>query len=239
LPTGIQHSTCVRRTLSPALRIALPLPSHSTAETSKVGLYRKLVIPRLTDLAMRNKQLEPYRERVIGAAEGRVLEIGVGSGLNLARYPPSVREVLALEPDPRLIDMARNKSSAGVRPVNFLEASAERIPLEDASVDTVVSTWTMCSIPDVRRALAEMRRVLRPGGQLLFVEHGLSADRGVRKWQNRLDPLWVRVSGGCHLNRPIESLIKGTGFELDRLRTGYMSGPRLMTFMYEGVARVQ
>lgn len=203
-----------------------------------MGLYRKLVIPRLTDLAMRNKQLGPYRERVIGAAEGRVLEIGVGSGLNLARYPPAVRELLALEPDPKLISMARDKSP-GTRPLNFLEASAEEIPLENGSVDTVISTWTMCSIPDIRRALEEMRRVLRPGGRLLFAEHGLSPEPGVRKWQNRLDPLWHRVSGGCHLNRPIEEVIGTAGFRMDHLETGYISGPKIMTFMYEGAARLQ
>ena len=203
----------------------------------KLGLYRKLVVPRLTDLAMRNKHLGPYRERVIGAAEGRVLEIGVGSGLNLARYPLAVRELVALEPDPKLISMARQKSAEHERPLSFLEASAERIPLENHSVDTVVSTWTMCTIPDIRRALEEMRRVLKPSGRLLFVEHGLAPEPGVRKWQNRLDPLWTRVGGGCHLNRPIETLLTGAGFEIDRLQTGYMQGPKLMTFMYEGAAR--
>ena len=203
----------------------------------KLGLYRKLVVPRLTDLAMRNKHLGPYRARVIGAAEGRVLEIGVGSGLNLARYPPAVRELLALEPDPKLIGMARQKSTERGRALSLLEASAELIPLEGHSVDTVVSTWTMCTIPDIRRALEEMRRVLRPSGRLLFVEHGLAPEAGVRKWQNRLDPLWTRVGGGCHLNRPIETLLTGAGFEIDRLQTGYMQGPKLMTFMYEGAAR--
>lgn len=202
-----------------------------------MGLYRKLVVPRLTDLAMRNKHLEPYRRRVLGAARGRVLEIGVGSGLNLARYPPAVCELLALEPDPKLMGMARSKPPESVLPVTFLEASAEQIPLEDGSVDTVISTWTMCSIPDIGRALEEMRRVLKPAGRLLFVEHGLAAELNVRKWQNRLDPLWIHVSGGCHLNRPIEALVTGAGFEVDRLETGYMTGPKLMTFMYEGMAR--
>jgi len=156
----------------------------------------------------------------------------------LARYPPAVRELLALEPDPKLISMARDKSP-GTRPLNFLEASAEEIPLENGSVDTVISTWTMCSIPDIRRALEEMRRVLRPGGRLLFAEHGLSPEPGVRKWQNRLDPLWHRVSGGCHLNRPIEEVIGTAGFRMDHLETGYISGPKIMTFMYEGAARLQ
>jgi SAM-dependent methyltransferase len=204
-----------------------------------VGLYRKLVVPRLTDFALRRKHLGPYRERVIGAAQGRVLEIeiGLGSGLNLARYSPAVRELLALEPDPNLIAMARKEPAARSRPVRFLEAPAERIPLENSSIDTVVSTWTMCTIPDVRRALEEMRRVLKPGGWLLFVEHGLAPEPGVRRWQTRLDPFWTRVGGGCHLNRPIDTLVTGAGFGIDRLRAGYMPGPRILTFMYEGAAR--
>lgn len=202
-----------------------------------LGLYRKLVVPRLTDLAMRNQHLEPYRRRVLSGARGRALEIGVGSGLTLTRYPPAVCELLALEPDPKLMDMARSKPAGSVLPVTFLEASAEQIPLEDGSVDTVISTWTMCSIQDIRRALEEMRRVLRPDGRLLFVEHGLASELNVRKWQNRLDPLWIHVSGGCHLNRPIEALVAGAGFEVDRLETGYITGPKLMAFMYEGVAR--
>ena len=152
---------------------------------------------------MRNRHLAPYRGRVLGAAAGRVLEIGVGSGANLARYPTAVSRLLALEPDASLMGMARSKAAETALSIEFLEASAEQIPLEDGSVDTVVSTWTMCSIPDIRRALEEMRRVLKPGGRLLFVEHGLASESGVRKWQNRLDPLWIHVSGGCHLNRPI------------------------------------
>lgn len=201
-----------------------------------MGLYRKLVVPRLTDLAMRNERLGSYRDRTIAAAVGRVLEVGAGSGLNLSRYPPDVREIVALEPDPVLSRMA-NSRLPEPRRVSFLEASAEQMPLEDGSIDTVVSTWTMCTIPDIRRALDEMRRVLKPGGRLLFVEHGSSSEPGVRKWQDRLDPLWTKMSGGCHLNRRIELLVTGSGFELEHLQTGYMAGPKLMTFMYEGVAR--
>src|SRR5665647_994346 len=155
-----------------------------------MGFYSDVILPRLCDLAMRNKLLVPIRERVIGAAEGRVLEIGVGSGLNLPFYRPGVTEVLALEPAPRLVSMARSASRGTIMPVSFLEASAEAIPLEDHCVDTIVTTWTMCSIPHAEAALAEMRRVLRPGGKLLFVEHGLSPDESVRRWQDRLTPAW-------------------------------------------------
>jgi ubiquinone/menaquinone biosynthesis C-methylase UbiE len=202
-----------------------------------MGFYNDMILPRLCDLAMRNKQLVPFRERVIGAAEGRVLEIGVGSGKNLPFYRPPVREVLALEPAPQLIAMARSASRASSMPVTFLEASAEAIPLDEHSVDTIVTTWTLCSITQAATALADMRRVLRQGGKLLFVEHGLAPDEGVRRWQDRLTPAWRCISGGCHLNRPIRSMIEAAGFRIDRIETGYIPGPKPMTFMYEGSAR--
>ena len=202
-----------------------------------MGFYSDIILPRLCDLAMRNKLLRPIRERVIGAAEGRVLEIGVGSGLNLPFYRPPVREVLALEPAAKLMAMAQNASRSTIMPVSFLEASAEAIPLADHSVDTIVTTWTMCSIPHADTALAEIRRVLRPGGKLLFVEHGRAPDESVRRWQDRLTPAWRAIAGGCHLNRPISSMIEGAGFRIDRIETGYIPGPRPMTYMYEGSAR--
>lgn len=201
-----------------------------------MGLYRKFLVPRLTELAMRNKRLLPYRERTLSASEGRVLEIGAGAGPNFPLYPPTVREILALEPDPALLEMAKRGAQQSSHQVTYIEASAERIPLDARSVDTVVSTWTMCTIPDVRSALLEMHRVLKPQGRLLFVEHGLAPEAGVRKWQHRLDPLWNRISGGCHLNRPIATLIADAGFEIGPLRTGYIPGPRIATFMYEGAA---
>jgi ubiquinone/menaquinone biosynthesis C-methylase UbiE len=202
-----------------------------------MGFYSDIILPRLCDLAMRNKQLVPFRERVIGAAEGRVLEIGVGSGINLPFYRSPVREVLALEPAPRLVTMARSAPHVTSMPVSFLQASAEAIPLDKYSVDTIVTTWTLCSIPQPGTALAEMRRVLRPGGKLLFVEHGLAPDEVVHRWQDRLTPAWRYISGGCHLNRPIRSMIGAAGFRFDRIETGYMPGPKPMTFMYEGSAR--
>jgi ubiquinone/menaquinone biosynthesis C-methylase UbiE len=201
-----------------------------------MGIYADIILPRLCDLSMRNDRLRPYRERVIGAAEGRVLEIGVGSGLNLPFYGPTVREVLALEPAPKLLAMARRVPDPGM-PVSFIEASAESIPLDHQSVDTVVTTWTLCTVPEAAAAIAEMRRVLKPHGRLLFVEHGLAPDASVRWWQDRLTPIWRRLSGGCHLNRPIQSMIEGGGFHVDRVETGYMPGPKPMTFMYEGSAR--
>ncbi len=184
---------------------------------------------------MRNRHLVPYRKRVVGSAQGRVLEIGVGSGLNLPFYSASVREILALEPASRLIAMARRSARATV-PVAFIEGSAEAIPMADEAVDTVVTTWTLCTIPHALVAIHEMRRVLKPGGRLVFVEHGLAPEESVQRWQDRLTPLWRRISG-CHLNRPIRSMIEGSGFALERLETGYMPGPKVMTFTYEGSAR--
>jgi ubiquinone/menaquinone biosynthesis C-methylase UbiE len=201
-----------------------------------MAFYSDVILPRLCDLAMRNKQLVPYRERVIGGAEGRVLEIGAGSGRNLPFYGLSAKQILALEPSPKLVAMARGLPHQEI-PVTFLEASAETIPLDDRTVDTVVTTWTLCTIPQAATALGEMRRVLRPGGRLLFVEHGLSPDERVRWWQDRLTPAWKSISGGCRLNRPIQALIEGAGYRIERIETGYMPGLKPMTFMYEGSAR--
>ncbi len=202
-----------------------------------MGFYGDVLLPRVCDLAMRNRRFVPYRQRVVGSAEGRVLEIGVGSGLNLPFYGAAVHDVIALEPNARLIAMARRSRRAPRIAVDFLQGSAESIPLDDRSIDTVLTTWTLCTIPHADAALAEMRRVLRPAGRLLFVEHGLAPDERVRWWQDRLTPAWRCLSGGCHLNRPIRALIEGAGFRTERIEMDYMPGLKPMTFMYEGVAR--
>jgi ubiquinone/menaquinone biosynthesis C-methylase UbiE len=186
---------------------------------------------------MRQRNLAAYRARVVPAAQGRVLEIGIGSGLNLPYYGTAVERVIGLDPSPKLLAMAREAARQTAIPLQLIENSAETIPLYNRSIDTVVTTWTMCSIPDVQRALGEMRRVLKPGGHLLFVEHGRSPDPSVRRWQDRLTPLWRRVGGGCHLNRAVSELVESAGLRIERLKTGYMRGPKPMTFMYEGSAR--
>jgi len=202
-----------------------------------MGFYDDVLLPRLCDLGMRSRQLRPYRERTVTAAEGRILEVGIGSGLNLPFYSPAAREIVGLEPSSRMVAMARRKANKAGSPVTFVEGSADAIPLENESVDTVVTTWTLCSIPRVGMALGEMRRVLRRDGRLLFVEHGLAPDERVRKWQHRLTPAWRRFNGGCHLDRPIQRLIEEAGFHLERLETGYTRGPKALSFIYEGAAR--
>ena len=202
-----------------------------------MSFYEQRILPHVINLAMRNRELRPYRERVLEKVTGRVLEIGIGSGINLLHYPASAHEIVGLEPASRLIAMARRIATRRSSAVEFIEGSAEAIPLDSGSIDTVVTTWTLCSIPQVSVALGEMRRVLRPTGQLLFVEHGLAPEQNVRKWQDRLTPVWKRIGGGCHLNRPIRQLIEDAGFSILNIETGYMKGPKPMTFMYEGRAR--
>jgi ubiquinone/menaquinone biosynthesis C-methylase UbiE len=202
-----------------------------------MGLYQQHVVPCLVHLAMRQKQHGPFRQRVVGAAEGRVLEIGVGSGLNFAFYGATVTSVIGLEPSSALLRMARSRASSVKVPITLLDASAEAIPLESGSIDTVVTTWTLCTIPNAPLALAEMRRVLRPGGALRFVEHGRAPEPGVARWQDRLDPLWSRFAGGCHLNRKMDDLILGNGFRIEALENARLPGPRTHTFLYEGSAK--
>jgi ubiquinone/menaquinone biosynthesis C-methylase UbiE len=204
-----------------------------------MSFYNDHILPHVINLAMRNRELKPYRERVVSQARGRVLEIGIGSGLNLPLYGVPVDEIIGLDPAARLIAMAQDAANRSKIPVTLITGSAQAIPIDRGSIDTLVTTWTLCSIPDAGAALQEMRRVLTPNGRLLFVEHGSAPEENVRKWQNRLTPIWKRIGGGCHLNRPISALIESAGFKIIRLDTGYANGPRPMTFFYEGCAAPQ
>jgi ubiquinone/menaquinone biosynthesis C-methylase UbiE len=206
-------------------------------EGTSMSFYQDRIVPHLIQMAMRQESLAVYRHRLLSAAEGHVLEIGVGSGLNVPHYGGSVADVIGLDLSPKLLSMAEKTIRGVSLPVELLRGSAEAIPLPDESVDTLVTTWTLCSIAEVARALSEMHRVLKVNGRLLFVEHGRAPDANVRRWQDRLTPLWRRIAGGCHLNRAIGPLIKDAGFRIERMDTGYMKGPKLMTFMYEGAAR--
>jgi ubiquinone/menaquinone biosynthesis C-methylase UbiE len=201
-----------------------------------MGLYQRWVLPRLLELAMRQPVLEQYRIRAIASARGVVLEIGVGSGPNLALYGPAVERVCAIDPSPELLRLARGRIGEALVPVSLVQASGERLPFADGVFDTVVMTWTLCSIVDPVAALIEMRRVLKREGCLLFVEHGLSLDYRVARWQHGLTPGWRRIAGGCHLDRRIDELIRAAGFRLDAIETGYMNGPKPWTFLYQGRA---
>jgi len=202
-----------------------------------MGFYAKHVLPRLIDIAMRNKDTARLRAEWIPHARGEVLEIGIGSGLNLEFYSPEVQRVYGVDPSAELQQMARKRVGKSPVEVEFLSQSAEEpLPLPNASIDTAVVTWTLCSIPNPSEALQQAKRVLKPTGRLIFVEHGRSSDPSVVVWQDRITPMWKQIGGGCHLNRKIDDLITGAGFQIVELRTNYLPGPRPMTYTYQGFA---
>jgi len=203
-----------------------------------VGFYSKHILPHLLDLAMRNKEQTRLRAQWIPHARGEVLEVGVGSGLSLPFYSREVQRLRGVDPSLELQRMARKRASGAPFAVEFLLQSAEDpLPISTGSMDTVVLTWTLCSIPNTSRALMEIRRVLRPDGRLLFLEHGRAPDPGVALWQDRITPIWKHIAGGCTLNRKMDELIAAAGFHITELSTGYMLGPRPMTYMYQGFAQ--
>ncbi len=201
-----------------------------------MGLYSRYMLPRLIDLAMRAPAPKAERQRLLPQASGKVLEVGFGSGLNLPFYGPTVSTLYAVDPSAELWRLAGQRVSQASFPVPFVQASAEHIPVGASQFDAVVMTWTLCSIPAPLRGLAEIRRVLRPEGSLIFVEHGQSPDPNVRAWQARLTPWWRRIAGGCHLDRQIDALIREAGFEIADLSTGYSSGPRPLSYFFRGIA---
>jgi ubiquinone/menaquinone biosynthesis C-methylase UbiE len=202
-----------------------------------LSFYQRRILPRLIHFGMRQKQLLRLRERLVAGTRGRVLELGIGSGLNLPFYPRELDMLLGLDPSRELLQMAKQHSSWVHFPVELSEGRAEDIPLGDRAVDHVVMSWTLCSVADPAQVLSEVRRVLRPAGSLVFVEHGRAPEPRVQRWQDRLTPAWRRVAGGCHLNRPIDQLIEESGLRLTDLETGYLvAGPRPWTFHYRGRA---
>jgi ubiquinone/menaquinone biosynthesis C-methylase UbiE len=201
-----------------------------------MGLYSKHVLPRLLDFACRNKDVSELRRQVLPTARGIVVEVGIGSALNLPYYSPNVVRLYGIDTSPELLKMARRKTKDTPFPVTLLDQSAEKIPLEDRSVDTVVMTFVLCSIADGLTALEEARRVLRGDGRLIFLEHGLSPEPKIQSWQNRLTPMWKGIAGGCSLNKKIDGLISRGGFAIRELHNFYMPGPKPMTYVYRGFA---
>jgi ubiquinone/menaquinone biosynthesis C-methylase UbiE len=204
-----------------------------------MGFYDRYIVPPLISMACGAKPIRKQREKIVPLAEGVVLELGFGSGLNLAHYDRSkVTKLFALEPAPGMLARARKTAANTDLPLEILAETAETLSLPAASVDTVLVTYSLCTIPDALAALEGARRALRPGGRLLFCEHGRAPDEAVRRTQARIEPIWRVIGGGCHLTRDIPALITGSGFEIETLDTMYLPGaPHWAGFNYWGSAR--
>lgn len=204
-----------------------------------MGFYDKYILPKLINWSCGMQPVQKQRQKVVPLAQGRVLEIGIGSGLNLPYYDPErIEKVIGLEPSEAMISYAKQKSGSLPFTVEYLALAGDQIPLQPESVDTVLVTYTLCTIPDPITALEGMRRVLRQSGRLVFCEHGQAPDVAVRRWQDRMNPLWGKIGGGCNLNRDIPALIKTAGFRIDNLETMYLPNtPRFAGFNYWGSAR--
>jgi len=204
-----------------------------------MSFYRDRVYPHIVTMLGNPKPIQEIRQKIVPLSKGTVLEVGVGPGMNFPYYDPQkVDKVYALEPNPGMVAKAENQRRQTELQVEFLDLPGERIPLPDDSVDTVVSTFTLCTIPGVAEAIRGISRVLRPGGQFLFFEHGLSPDASVRRWQERTEPLFKWAFEGCHVTRDIAALIKQGGFQIERMETGYLAPfPKSGSYYFWGVAR--
>jgi ubiquinone/menaquinone biosynthesis C-methylase UbiE len=201
-----------------------------------MGVYADQVLPRAINLMLDNKEAQRHRKRITAELRGEVIEIGFGSGLNVPYYPEAVTKVYAIDPATVGRKLAAERVESSPVVIDYVGLDGADLPLDSASVDAVLSTWTLCTIPGVEDALGEIMRVLRPEGRFHFLEHGRSPEDRVSAWQDRLNPIQNRLAGGCHLNREIDVLIRNAGFEVDQVDTFYLTGPRPMGFMYSGVA---
>ncbi len=201
-------------------------------------LYDKYILPHAIKWACGINSIGRQREKVVPMAEGDILEVGIGTGYNLDHYDPEkVKMLTGIDPSPEVWSLNKRDIESLPFEMQFLVESAEQMPFDKGRFDTVVMTYSLCTIPNPELALAEIRRVLKPGGKLLFTEHGLAPDEGIARWQDRLDPIWNKFSGGCHLNRDMASLIGQNGFEFEQLETMYLPGWKLATFNYWRVAK--
>jgi ubiquinone/menaquinone biosynthesis C-methylase UbiE len=206
-----------------------------------MGFYSRAILPKMLDRSMAGQFFIPYRRKVLTEARGVVLEIGFGSGLNLPYYrQEAVRQIVTVEVNPAMHALAQKRIEMCAIPVEPHVLSSEQLPFDGKQFDTVVSTWTMCSIAGIGQALEELRRVLKPNGKLLFIEHGLSPDPKVQKWQRRLNPVYKTLADGCHLDRNFRQLLTEHGFRYQRLEEFYAeNAPRIVGYMYQGVASRQ
>jgi ubiquinone/menaquinone biosynthesis C-methylase UbiE len=206
-----------------------------------MGFYDKYILPRFIGAACGTKPVLKQREKVVPHAEGRVLEVGMGTGHNLSFYDPDkVEMVFGLEPAADMIKHAKPLAEKVPFDVEFIDLPGEEIPLDDNSVDTVLLTYTLCTIPETLKAMENMRRVLKPGGKLIFSEHGRAPDAAVEKWQNRLNGIWGKIAGGCNINRDIPTLIEEGGFKITELDQMYVpSTPKILGYTYWGAASIK
>lgn len=203
-----------------------------------MGFYDKFLLPRVVHFVCGQNPAMKQRAKVVPLARGKVLEIGIGSGLNIPYYDPArVSHLWGVDPSREMWGLAEKNAKTHDIDAEFIESCAEHLPLDDNSADTVVMTYTLCTIPHVNSALDEVRRVLKPGGELLFCEHGEAPDENVRRWQQRMNPVWKRVGGGCNLNRPISQMLEASGFKSKDLQTMYIPGWKPACFNYWGSAR--
>lgn len=204
-----------------------------------MSFYDKYILPKVLNCTCASKPIRYQRDKIVPLAEGVVLDVGIGSGLNIPFYNKSKIDYLyGLDPSKELLDIAKSIAKENQLEVNLLQCSAERMPLPDRSIDTVLITYTMCTIPDVALSNSEIMRVLKDDGKLLFCEHGLAPDKNIAKWQKRINPLWSKIAGGCNLNRNIPKLISSSGFKISNMEEMYLpSTPKFAGYNYWGVAK--
>jgi len=202
-----------------------------------MGIYSKYIFPWVLDKVMSQNFLQKKRKEILSAAQGKVLEIGLGTGLNLAEYPKYIKHITSVDVNPGMNHYVQKRSKAAQKIIDHQVITAEKLPMADQTFDTVVSTWTLCSISNIHKALEEIYRVLKPNGKFIFIEHGLSNTKNIQKWQKRLSPFWQKIGDGCHLNRNIKTLISSHNFEITKYKEfDMLKMPKLTRYMYQGIA---